>query len=1677
MRIHRAHDGRTIEVKQALSQFAGLDDLLDAISLATGISTDNVICMSAEGLQLSDDLLASLTRDIDSAAQQVEFFVFNREYLYADVDQIVAQELAEEPSLSPAPAELALVQPPTPRSLEAILAWSHSVLEYIHSHASTSRNHHAALAVIQRSTSIALVNLLSHSSTVREGGTTAKTDSEVELTRMKTLLDTYQRHLEILGLVTINPRLLSASSSTNNKRTLGDFISRTRMSAVAEQCYNVYQDLRRRLDEMQAHADQLKADTDDLTLEVNSTSIQPSTDTLQEVTNAESEADDLAAFLSSSCSPDANGWPVADKLDGDAINRIHQSFEDLFHLDQLVRDSVRRLTADKNDMAARSLALLGDISSLQSDYAELAATLTAFRGELSSNRVDNFRHLARLNNMLWAYGATIVEIVRRKEFTKHYLAKSQALAELMAKVSSRERKRRNKFRTDVAGRLPWEVKGMDDAPPSLEISTSNRGSTNASSNGAAPDLDRADLDQMMELLAEVETTLAQADAISGDATSHVLKPVREGITQLIARIDDMDDEFALLVEDNLLDLREDEQGNSSNGGADDDHSQLSDGSQVRRRPRLRAIAARETNGKDAGAAETNHLLTVERENNARLQTELQHLMQQMEERERSDHTRFQTELTNVRTESSAARSESRKLKSELEAAQREATSAKTQLEALRSDVGTERERRINMQEELTLLRSEAQAARKGESEARREAAEEAERLVEVETHVHDLEAELEDAKAARVDASNRIENLLSEGSNVEKELSSAQERIEELLSHLETAKQEARNARDAHAESEAAQERTIRHYRVEADSDRAILEERLRERQVELEEAQMEIQRFKDSVRVDVEAVETLRSQLRGADEAHEELVKAMETAKDASAEAELSRRHAERETEMLLELTRPLLERMIAIKTHVQGLPALSSSRSASTGSNAPLTPGIAPIEEAITKSVGSVDVEDSAAYRQAAIDAFLASPSDSGIAATLDALRAFSPGQTCDETTKRLDLLVTLVRKWQKTYKRQTSDSASKINMAVRDRIAFRNFAIGDLALFLPSRNNALDPKPWAAFNISFPHYFLNVPSGSLLAEELRSKEWIVARITKIIERTAGSSQYDPQGNPFQLADGVKFCVLDVDGWSPNSPVNSRPRPSKHRSISASETPRREAPEKASDKQAGSTALPESPLNRRHTSNGVSQISKPLDTPIVAEMDDDDLLASKAKMLTEMNDSTGESKMEFDTADKAAESTAAVTVSNGARRSDILQESTQQGARLAGDSASSRASGLTKAIRAAASRSPPASRGFSQSNPSIKVDGPSLASLSAGGVGRSRNDQPHSAGSAQQSFASLESSAAAPAFGRIGGRRRGLKGLNAGLPASAATSPGATGFDRVLNTSEPSSVGVAFNSSNRMANLAYEAANPFSQSPGGPGFASSFAEAGSSLSNHRRSRLGMQNDVPKREVKEQSDASGQPKEGGVIQDEDDDGVPSPPNMSGPSRSAKTIRQTSKTVRSPSMASIAINSGSLTLSASPTAQAIAMAVPVQAEASLSQARGETTGGGDSLDSATSPQGTDVGTGEQQLQNGSGFSASSMSSSLRPPGAFVTTEQTITRPTVSPRSPSFLSRTFGRRTTTGQTGNGHAKNRSSVASLFGSQVDRVEEGKSIVKSTQEGPPLLAASASESLRKLSEPRRQ
>jgi autophagy-related protein 11 len=172
---------------------------------------------------------------------------------------------------------------------------------------------------------------------------------------------------------------------------------------------------------------------------------------------------------------------------------------------------------------------------------------------------------------------------------------------------------------------------------------------------------------------------------------------------------------------------------------------------------------------------------------------------------------------------------------------------------------------------------------------------------------------------------------------------------------------------------------------------------------------------------------------------------------------------------------------------------------------------------------------------------------------AAFLTALGNFDTDAFSDAVYRRMKDVEHAARKLQRDA-RAYREKAHGLQKEAHDKIAFKHFKEGDLALFLPTRNQTTGA--WAAFNVGFPHYFLREQEG----HRLRSREWLVARISKIQERVVDLSKSlqhgasgtngtgaanetdslndDENDNPFDLSDGLRWYLIDALEDKPGAP-----------------------------------------------------------------------------------------------------------------------------------------------------------------------------------------------------------------------------------------------------------------------------------------------------------------------------------------------------------------------------------------------------------------------------------------------------------------------------------------------------------------------------------------------------------
>lgn len=170
----------------------------------------------------------------------------------------------------------------------------------------------------------------------------------------------------------------------------------------------------------------------------------------------------------------------------------------------------------------------------------------------------------------------------------------------------------------------------------------------------------------------------------------------------------------------------------------------------------------------------------------------------------------------------------------------------------------------------------------------------------------------------------------------------------------------------------------------------------------------------------------------------------------------------------------------------------------------------------------------------------------------AYMASLGSFDIDAFSDTVHRRVKEVEHMARKLQRDT-RAYREKAHMLQKEAHDKIAFKHFKDGDLALFLPTRNQTTGA--WAAFNVGFPHYFLREQE----AHRLGSREWLVARITRIQERVVDLSRSlqhqpgpsrkpagaeteslndDDNDNPFDLSDGLRWYLIDAVEDKPGAP-----------------------------------------------------------------------------------------------------------------------------------------------------------------------------------------------------------------------------------------------------------------------------------------------------------------------------------------------------------------------------------------------------------------------------------------------------------------------------------------------------------------------------------------------------------
>lgn len=388
------------------------------------------------------------------------------------------------------------------------------------------------------------------------------------------------------------------------------------------------------------------------------------------------------------------------------------------------------------------------------------------------------------------------------------------------------------------------------------------------------------------------------------------------------------------------------------------------------------------------------------------------------------------------------------------------TKVERELAQARSQVESESTARRIVEERNQELAKDIESQRIAISRALSDATEQSKTAEMLRQELAQARSEFEQVKELESRSAATVAALLEEQGNTLRKLEEARSRGEDLESQIQAARAESEDVRqalkntsdekDRLLKAQASEhDRIIRDHIAEADGDRAVLERQF----FELKAIQVHTERQVKDLRAEIEVANADAIGLR------EELQRVEHELRDAKHVERLLRedlkagRASQSDFERRLEESRQLIAQILDVainfrNSHVKALHAAQAmSTLPSSGSKHGNGNNLANLAESmVSTSMRHHHTVMTETGEPSPID-----PSDP--AAALDVLREFDHDHFLEAIAKT----GSTIRKWQKQCREYRERAKGKIS--------FRNFAKGDLALFLPTRNSV--SKPWAAFN----------------------------------------------------------------------------------------------------------------------------------------------------------------------------------------------------------------------------------------------------------------------------------------------------------------------------------------------------------------------------------------------------------------------------------------------------------------------------------------------------------------------------------------------------------------------------------------------------------------------------------
>ncbi|CAN9316528.1 unnamed protein product [Alternaria alternata] len=1189
LQIAVAHTGQRLDADPVA--FASVDALKHWISRVTDIAPEQQVLLTTQGKHVK--LQALLT--------EKEIFVFSRELSNNPQAAISSTPLPDAFQPDDAPNHLAKNTDlgAWQALFQARRDWAFGLLEKSHSMSHIASKHFAEQATIERGTQVAVGNHDAHIKGLEQKYQAAREWYDGVEKEAGDNIRRLDADFEQLGTV---PAILNFTRFlAKEMRSPQEFLDVEAVKKATSTSKRVRESFGKHMDKMRMQLEKIEADYNELLGAVGQSQSRSIADDSEEPTRLYNEIDAVVKKVESDFEHvmglEASSKSVA-QVSKMALLHTRNFLPAIQEYSVEMSDLVRRAVEQKNTAIRNSVESMQAIANIESVIATIGAQLEQI--SIPQDGVAAFELISLVGRLPYIYGTLLIEAVRRREWTERMEKDTSSLAEEMATFQEEEERRRKKWLKPISDVVNLDALQGGSLGFELNIQPEKT---------VWPMVTREELLEYLKDLQRLDGQESEAEAFA-QAIKDLDRPTKQQIkraknfkmgsvhepafgraSQLMMR---GDDELRVLKEGNAK-LEDELKGYRSRVALRHLLAFPIRATLRRQQPQSLHLDLKKSYpdalrfpprrySANTGQEDKRRILRLEQQLAAEKEarTKLENDAQARRDDDADQQRRFEEAMStknnimeNMRAQQREFADERKSLEDEIRAYKAKIEEAEDELDRV---LGSRDNERTGVDARVQELVFQLEKARKDAAEQSRQA----------EKRVEALQAELDERNAVKtrqLDSLTAAFNHLSPDTSVPDDHSTLIAQLEDLairsLDHqkelqqaLAMAKSDNENAHARIEEQEhnlntklAEREKEVTAVREELDVERArvasitaeLEEERshlhsLREKfaegetgsealrkRVEEEEAKVgrlqtelaEKNSHANSLDVELMRVEKKLRKLEEADSSRTH--QRMNRAKDLS--QRLYTQH-----ERLIRL----VEALGFVITHENGEMVLQrASRlggsTIMTDTNAGLsrsttTPSPTPLKRFL-EDVGDL-------HFLQWTEATSPEEEDQRYQELIEKLELFNTETFSDAVAKRMRDMEHTARKWQKEA-RAYRDKAHRFQADSHDKIAYRSFKEGDLALFLPTRNNA--HRPWAAFNVGAPHFFLREQD----THRLGGKEWLVARISKVEERVVdlsktldGAPRASLDGrsvassnavsfeddNPFELSDGLRWYLLEA-------------------------------------------------------------------------------------------------------------------------------------------------------------------------------------------------------------------------------------------------------------------------------------------------------------------------------------------------------------------------------------------------------------------------------------------------------------------------------------------------------------------------------------------------------------------